>query len=71
MNFQRLGIGNTIFLVFNLIAIVVGIILLFVGGPTGGLIFLIIGAAGLAFKKIGLLFGWDQLESNQTRPPGS
>jgi hypothetical protein len=66
MNFQRLGIGNTIFLAFNLLAIVVGFVLLITSGASGPLILLIVGAIGLAVKKLVQLF---ELEERELRGP--
>jgi hypothetical protein len=59
MNFRRLGIGNTVFLALNLVGVIVGVILLIVLGPTVPLVLLIVGAIGLALKKLVLLFGWE------------
>jgi hypothetical protein len=66
MNIHRLGIGNTVFLALNLIAIVVGLVLLFANGPNGPLILLIVGAVGLALKKLVVLLGLEKDDPAKT-----
>jgi len=66
MDLKRLGPGNAIFLIVNLAAVIVGTILCVVSGPTGPLILLVVGAVGLALKKLVILFGWEDNNSSET-----
>lgn len=58
---KELTIADRVFLALNLLAIVVGVALMILNGPSGPLIFLVLGAVGLALKKLpASLFGPDK-----------
>lgn len=49
---STLTISNRIFLALNILGVIVGIGLMIISGPTGPLILLVVGAIGLALKKL-------------------